>query len=144
MKINRHNAGSCEERALDKCECMHHLATAQIGHLGLTAKALPLVTPVRYRLIAGSIVFATGSPTELAAARNRAVACLEVSGVDASTGDDWSVVAIGRLRNATDPQLEWPDEKPLPPAWGAPYADDFVALDFELLSGSTSSEMCSH
>jgi hypothetical protein len=106
-------------------------------------KALPFVTPIRYRLIAGSIVWATGSSTELAAARNQNVACIEVSGRDAS-GDDWSVVAIGRMRETIDPRRLWPDEQPLPPAWGAPLADEFVALDIELLSGTTASGICPH
>jgi hypothetical protein len=144
MKEFEHIAGLCESRTLDKCECMQRLAGVHNGHLGLTAKALPLVTPIRYRLIAGAIVFATGSATELAAARNHNVACVEVSGIDAATGDDWSVVAIGRLHQTTDPRWVWPDEKPLPPAWGAPLADDFVALDIELLTGSSSTGICSH
>jgi hypothetical protein len=122
---------------------MRHLLHGQQGHLGLTMKALPFVTPIRYRLIAGSIVWATGSPTELAAARNQNVACIEVSGRDAN-GDDWSVVAIGRMRETIDPRHLWPDEQPLPPAWGAPLADEFVALDIELLSGTTTSGICPH
>jgi hypothetical protein len=144
MNNATHIASFCGPLALDKCECMRHLLHAHNGHLGLTAKALPLVTPIRYRLIAGSIVFATASPTELSAARHHNVACVEVSGVDATTGDDWSVLAIGRLRTTTDPRQLWPEEKPLPPAWGAPLADEFVALDIELLTGTSSSGTCSH
>jgi hypothetical protein len=138
-----HIATKCEPFALDRCDCMRRLLRGEHGHLGLTAQALPFVTPIRYRLIAGSIVFATASPTELAAARSQNVACVGVSGQD-ETGDDWSVVAIGRLRETTNPRHERPDEPPLPPAWGAPLADQFVALDIELLSGTTTSGTCPH
>jgi nitroimidazol reductase NimA-like FMN-containing flavoprotein (pyridoxamine 5'-phosphate oxidase superfamily) len=113
---------------------MRLLAAEHIGHLGLTAKALPVVTPIRYRLFGESIVFATGSATELRAARNHAVACLGIAGVDQSAGTEWTVLATGRLREA-DHSSTWLGDQRLPPAWGAPAAKHFVVLDIELLHG---------
>lgn len=112
---------------------MRLLASEQIGHLGLTAKALPVVTPIRYRVVGQTILFGTGSASELHSARNHAVACIETAGVDQSTGTEWTVLATGRLREASDPSSS-PGER-LPPAWGAPNAKHFIALDIELLNG---------
>ena len=123
---------------------MGRLAGDHLGHLGLTAKALPVVHPIRYRLIDKALVFATASSAELASARNHAVACVEVSGVDVSTREEWTILATGRLREVTDPTLASSGEKPLPPAWGTREARRFVALDIELLSGTTSAVACSH
>jgi nitroimidazol reductase NimA-like FMN-containing flavoprotein (pyridoxamine 5'-phosphate oxidase superfamily) len=115
-------------------ECMRRLAAAHVGHLGFTAKALPVVTPIRYLLCGQAIVFATGSATELRSAHNHAVACVGISGVDQSTGAEWTVLATGRLRGADDSATS-AGAQALPPAWGAPDAKRFIALDIELLNG---------
>ena len=131
---------SCEE--LDRVACMRRLASERVGHLGLTAKALPVVHPIRYRLIGQSLVFATASQATIASARHHAVACIEVSGVDNSSGEDWTVLATGRLHETADPTTTWADESPMPPAWGARNARHYVALDIELLSGTSSTAAC--
>jgi hypothetical protein len=135
MQYKTADAELCERRELDTCGCMRLLASEQVGHLGLTAKALPVVTPIRYRLVGQSILFATASRTELNSARNRAVACIEIAGVDSSTGMEWTVLATGRLREVGDPPIASPGDAPMPPAWGAPNAQHFAALDIELLNG---------
>ena len=133
----RNQAASASIRGredLDTGSCLRLLASQEIGHLGLTAKALPVVTPIRYRLFGETIVFATGCTSELHSARKHAVACVEIAGVDPSTGTEWTALATGRLRVAENPST-WPDAQPLPPAWGAPDATHFIALDIELLNG---------
>jgi nitroimidazol reductase NimA-like FMN-containing flavoprotein (pyridoxamine 5'-phosphate oxidase superfamily) len=117
---------------------MRRLASEHIGHLGLSSKALPVVHPIRYRLVGESFVFATASTTELDSARNHAVACIAVSGADASTSEEWTILSIGRLHEVDDPTLTSTGESPWPPAWGTREARRFVALDIELLSGTTS------
>ena len=128
------SAATNASQELDATECMRLLTCEQIGHLGLTAKALPVVAPIRYRLFGESIVFAPGSATELRCAQTHAVACVGIAGVDQSTGSEWTVLATGRLRETDDPST-LPGEQPLPPAWGAPAAKHFVVLDIELLHG---------
>src|SRR5690349_11971313 len=109
------NPGACE---LDRVACLSRLAGNDLGHLGLTAKALPVVSPIRYRLIGQSLVFATASSTELNSARNRAVACIAVSGADASTNEEWTILATGRLHEIADPTFTSTSSSPWPPAWG--------------------------
>ena len=137
----QHDAGTtttCDRDDLDRCDCLELLASQQVGHLGITAKALPIVRPVRYRVIGRSLVFATDRGPELSSARNHAVACVEVADIDPVSGMEWTVLATGRLREIDDPSLTRPGERPLPRAWGVSDAAHFVALDIELLSGCAS------
>jgi hypothetical protein len=120
---------------LDKLDCMMLLAAAKMGHLGHAAKALPVITPIRYGLFGQTIVFATGCLTELNSARNNTVACVQISGFDPSTGTEWMVIATGRLRETDAPAITEPNDRPLPPAWGTPDARHVIALDIELLDG---------
>ena len=123
---------------LDEGGCLALLESACIGHIGFTSGALPVVRPIRYRLVGRSLVFATESGVKLNSARRHAVACVEIEGNDASTGTAWTVLATGRLREITDPSstvLE--DGIPLRP-WGRPTDGHLVALDIELLSGERS------
>ena len=123
---------------LDEGRCLALLESEGLGHLGLTSGALPVVTPIRYRLVGRSVVFATESGAKLNSARRNAVACLEIEGTDASTGIDWTVLATGRLREVADScSITSHDGFSLRP-WGLPTADHVVALDIALLSGARS------
>ena len=123
---------------LDESGCLALLESGFIGHIGFTSGALPVVRPIRYRLVGRSLVFATDSGVKLNSARRHAVACVEIAGTDASTGTDWTVLATGRLREITDPgSTDRGDGLPLRP-WGRPTASHLVALDIELLSGERS------
>ena len=123
---------------LDEGVCLGHLECEHIGHLGLTSGALPVVTPIRYRLVGRSVVFATESGAKLTSARRNAVACLEIAGTDASTGVDWTVLATGRLREVADPSSITTDNGLSLRPWGLSTAEYMVALDIELLSGARS------
>ncbi|MEO8694734.1 MAG: pyridoxamine 5'-phosphate oxidase family protein, partial [Acidimicrobiales bacterium] len=123
---------------LDERGCLALLDSERIGHLGLTAGALPVVTPIRYRLVGRSVVFASEDGAKLKSARRNAVACVEIAGTDEATGTDWTVLATGRLREITDPSTVSPDGGASLPPWGLATADHLCALDIELLSGSRS------
>jgi nitroimidazol reductase NimA-like FMN-containing flavoprotein (pyridoxamine 5'-phosphate oxidase superfamily) len=122
---------------LDDRECLEFLGSESVGHLGLTAGALPLVVPIRYRLVGDSLIFATEEGAKLNSARRNAVACLEIDRSDPSTGTSWTVLATGRLREVPDEADTTAGDDPLQ-AWGLPTAEHLVALDIALLSGSAS------
>ena len=123
---------------LDESGCLGLLGFEDVGRLGLSSGALPVVMPVRYRLIGRSAVFATEAGAKLTSARRGAVACLEIDGRDPSTGTTWTVLATGRLRVVADATVtSSAADLPLR-AWGLPSAEHFLALDIALLSGSTS------
>ena len=130
---------------LDEGGCLALLESGCIGHIGFTSGALPVVRPIRYRLVGRSLVFATDSGVKLNSARRHAVACVEIAGTDASTGMDWTVLATGRLREVTDPSSTAPVRGVSLQPWGRPTdgqsvaaVGHLVALDIELLSGERS------
>lgn len=123
---------------LDEPGCLALLKSEPIGHLGLTSGALPVVTPIRYRLVGRSVVFATEDGAKLNSARRNAVACVEIAGSDDATGTDWTVLATGRLREITDSSSVSSDGGVSLQPWGLATADHLCALDIELLSGARS------
>ena len=122
---------------LDDRECLEFLGSESVGHLGLTAGALPLVVPIRYRLVGDSLIFATEEGAKLNSARSHAVACLEIDRSDPSTGTSWTVLATGRLREAPE-EADMASGDDRLRAWGLPTTEHLVALDIALLSGSAS------
>ena len=123
---------------LDDRECLGLLQSEHLGRLGLTAGALPVVVPVEYQLVDRSIIFATEAGTKLNGARKHAVACLEIDGTEPTTGAGWTVLATGRLRELPDATSAVPDHALALLPWGLPVAEHYVALEIELLGGSTS------
>ena len=80
---------------LDPPECWALLRTGEVGRLGVAIAGEPDIFPVNYVVEHGSVVFRTEGGTKLAAAvLGRAVA-FEVDGLDAATGEAWSVVIKG-------------------------------------------------
>lgn len=73
---------------------------AVVGRLAVTVDAEPDIFPVNYVVDHGSVVIRTAEGTKLAAAVNRAVA-FEVDGYDPVTGNAWSVVMKGQVRELT-------------------------------------------
>lgn len=84
-------------RILSTAECTEFLATARLGRVALTFKALPTIKPVLYELEGSTITFyASGGLLSEAAARGDIV-CFEVDFADAGDHRLWSVVVVGKL-----------------------------------------------
>jgi uncharacterized protein len=85
--------------------CMALLSTVSIGRVGTTVDALPVVLPVTFGLLSGSIVFRTMPGTKLHDATLNAVVALQAdhyASMHEPTG--WSVLVQGLTREITDPQ----------------------------------------
>lgn len=122
---------------LDDVHCLELIARHPIGRIGLSAGALPVVLPVNFILQGRAAIFRTEPGLKLDAARQQAVACLEVDEYDPMSHTGSSALATGRLAVVTDPvRLGELAELPLRP-WGAPDAAHVVELRIELLSGRT-------
>jgi nitroimidazol reductase NimA-like FMN-containing flavoprotein (pyridoxamine 5'-phosphate oxidase superfamily) len=120
---------------LDDDECLAVLARHPIGRVGLSAGALPVVLPVNYVLDGQTVLFRTESGLKLEAARQGAVACIEVDDYDVMSHSGCSVLATGRLGIVTEPsRLQALHDLPLR-AWAAPSAPYLIELPIELLSG---------
>jgi hypothetical protein len=87
---------------LDAAQCWALLAAAFTARLALTDGALPVIVPIRHRLVGGDVVFAITGGVLLRAALANDVVCVQtdVDGGDA-TGP-WTVVGTGVIELVTD------------------------------------------
>jgi uncharacterized protein len=81
------------------------LAMGEVGRIGLTMGALPVIFPVNYRLIDGSIMFRTSAGSKMSAAAAGAVVAFEVDDYQLADRSGWSVLAVGRAEVVDDPDL---------------------------------------
>lgn len=88
-------------RILNPRECVALLATARVGRVALSDRALPTVRPVIYELDESTITFHASGGLLLEAAARGDVVCFEVDFADAGENRVWSVVVVGKLRLAT-------------------------------------------
>lgn len=58
-------------RVLTRDECLAFLASAEIGRIAISRRALPLIVPVRFVMDRDRIVIAPSLPTRLARTRLR-------------------------------------------------------------------------
>ncbi len=73
------------------------LLTGQdVGRVGLSLGALPVILPVNFAVIDGCIVFRTAPGSKLSAAATGAVVAFEVDSYDAGARSGWSVLVVGR------------------------------------------------
>lgn len=115
-------------------ECLRLLATASFGRVALHSKALPIVLPVNYVLGEQGIVFRTARGTKLAAATRNTVVAFEVDEIDEIHHTGWSVLVTGVARDITD-SAELDEMSLLPLDHWAPFADRYVCISMELVSG---------
>src|SRR3954471_23813204 len=79
-------------------ECLDLLAASAIGRLALSVRALPVILPVNFALMADGILIRTGAGSLFDQACNRAVVGFEVDGYDAMSHLGWSVLVQGQAR----------------------------------------------
>jgi len=82
-------------RVLTEAECYERLATATIGRIALSWRALPLILPVRFELLGRTVVVLAGADTTLAHATDRTVVAFEAEGPAGAVEPVWSVAARG-------------------------------------------------
>ncbi|MFB9907639.1 pyridoxamine 5'-phosphate oxidase family protein [Allokutzneria oryzae] len=83
---------------LGERECLRLLATAPVGRVVFTDRALPAVAPVNFVLHKGKVVFRTDPCGQLAAGVRNAVVAFQVDEFDACAHSGWSVTVIGYAR----------------------------------------------
>lgn len=120
---------------LDRHECLHLLASATLGRIGLTTGALPAVLPVNFWFDGERILIRTGPGTKLAAATQDAVVAFEVDDMDAFWHTGWSVLVTGIAHHITDTdELDRMQDLPIP-RWAPRGGGHVVAIVPELISG---------
>ncbi|MFJ3921788.1 helix-turn-helix domain-containing protein [Streptomyces sp. NPDC090022] len=88
--------------ALDEEECRRLLGVRGIGRVAVFTPEGPAVHPVNYLVVAGDVAFRTAAGTVLARAAGTEAA-FEVERIDEVAARAWSVLAVGVLEEATDP-----------------------------------------
>jgi hypothetical protein len=88
---------------LSREKCLRLMATAPVGRIIYTRRAMPAVEMVNFTLDAGDIVIRTAASGKLAAAIRGAVVAFEADEYDPATRTGWSVTAVGHAREVTDP-----------------------------------------
>ena len=88
---------------LSGSECLRLMASVPVGRIIYTRQALPAVELVNFAVDGGDIVIRTSPSGKLAAAASDAVVAFETDQLDIEQRSGWSVTAIGRSREVTDP-----------------------------------------
>ncbi|MEU4223463.1 pyridoxamine 5'-phosphate oxidase family protein [Nonomuraea sp. NPDC026600] len=120
---------------LSREECFHLLASAAIGRIVFTDRALPAVQPVNFCLDGDSIVIRTAIGSKLAAATRQAVVAFEADEFDPEMRTGWSVTTVGHARAVRDPtELARLAALPLEP-WAPGSRDHYIVVRAEQISG---------
>ncbi|WP_345695092.1 pyridoxamine 5'-phosphate oxidase family protein [Kitasatospora terrestris] len=83
-------------------ECWAKLSPGGVGRVALTTPEGPLILPVNYRVLDGTLVFRTGERGPLAAALGQRIA-VEVDRVDEALRTGWSVLVRGTANRFDGP-----------------------------------------
>jgi len=89
-------------RELSRGRCLELLASARVGRVGVSVRALPVVLPVSYRLDGERVVFRTVPGTKLDAAVHRSVVAFETDAYDPDGVWGWSVLVQGVASEITN------------------------------------------
>ena len=110
------------------------MASVSIGRIIYTRQALPAVDLVNFALDHGDIVIKTDGDGKLATATRHAVVAFETDCLDDQQAG-WSVAAIGRSREVTDPEDISRLQKIDLSSWTFGTREHFIRVSPELLNG---------
>ena len=122
-------------RVLTRDECLALLATAQIGRIAVSARALPLILPVRFAMDGDQIVISTRYGTTLDASTRDTVVAFEAEGPSSHSTVGWSVHVNGIARHVTAPVELDRLAALLLPSWSLESAARLVTITTDQLSG---------
>ena len=119
---------------LTRDECLRLMASVSMGRIIYTRQALPAVELVNFALDNGDIVIKTDGDGKLATATRHAVVAFETDCLDDQQAG-WSVAAIGRSREVTDPEDISRLQKIDLSSWTFGTREHFIRVSPELLNG---------
>jgi nitroimidazol reductase NimA-like FMN-containing flavoprotein (pyridoxamine 5'-phosphate oxidase superfamily) len=122
------------QQQLSRDECLQLMASVSIGRIIYTRQALPAVDLVNFALDHGDIVIKTDGDGKLATATRHAVVAFETDCLDDQQAG-WSVAAIGRSREVTDPEDISRLQKIDLSSWTFGTREHFIRVSPELLNG---------
>ncbi len=89
---------------LDAEECEELLRNEVVGRLAISDAGQPIILPINYVLVAGSILFRTAPGSKLDVAQRSERVAFEIDDWDEETRTGWSVLVKGRAHEIAD---EW-------------------------------------
>lgn len=120
---------------ISEAEALALLATAPVGRLIYSDRALPFVVPVSFVVDGLDIIMRTGRRSQLTKHAPGNVVAFEVDDIAIATRSGWSVVVTGRVELVHDPgelgRLRALDIE----AWVSSDTDCYLRLRVELISG---------
>ena len=126
--------GSALEQ-LSRDECLLLMASVSVGRIVYTRRALPAVELVNFAFDHGDIIIRTDSGGKLAAATQHSVVAFEVDLLDADEQAGWSITAIGKSREVTDPAEIGQLQKIGLTSWAPGVREHFIRISPEILNG---------
>jgi hypothetical protein len=89
---------------LSRDDCLRLLASAPVGRIIYTRRALPAVELVNFALDGGDVIIRTDAGGKLAGAARGAIVAFEADALDLEHRSGWSVTAVGPAREVTEPE----------------------------------------
>lgn len=126
---------------LTREECLALLASAEIGRIAVSARALPLILPVRFAMDGDRIVTATHDGSTLEAATRDTVVAFEADGTADDDHVEWSVHVNGIASHVTDPSTHDRLAALSLPSWPAEQPTKFVAISTEQVVGRSGADV---
>lgn len=83
-------------------ECRDRLGTHGVGRVAMATAEGPVVLPVNYTVLAGTIVYRTDPDAVTAAAPGTEVA-FEVDHIDEAASSGWSILTVGTIEHVDEP-----------------------------------------
>ncbi|WP_031227196.1 pyridoxamine 5'-phosphate oxidase family protein [Streptomyces roseochromogenus] len=116
-------------------ECRALLGSHGVGRLAVSTATGPVIMPVNYSVIDGSIVFRTGLGATPSLAAGQEVA-LEVDRIDDAFSQGWSVLVRGPARTVTDPRdMRWFTEQAYSTPWAGGERHVWVSIEPHTVTG---------
>ena len=120
---------------LDREECLRLLAEVEVGRVGITTEALPVVLPVNFVLDGERIVFSSAPGTKLYVAATGAQVAFEADDVDAGARRGWSVCVTGPATVVQD-EGEAERLRALPlDSWAPAGEESFIVIEPQVVTG---------
>jgi len=117
-------------------DCLELLADEPVGHVALTARALPVVVPVNFAMIDGDIVWRSPEGTKQGEVPADFVVAFEADHYDLHHTLGWSVMVQGLAHVVTDSdELDRAKRLPLESWTRAGAADTYVRLVPNIVTG---------
>ncbi|WP_369386791.1 pyridoxamine 5'-phosphate oxidase family protein [Streptomyces sp. CG1] len=116
-------------------ECRALLGSHGVGRLAVPTATGPVIVPVNYSIVDGSIVFRTGLCATPSLAAGQEVA-LEVDRIDDAFSQGWSVLVRGPARTVTDTRdTRWFNERAYSTPWAGGERHAWVSIEPHTVTG---------